>query len=99
MPCGKDQGRGGRRGREGRSAQQTGQGSHGKKTKRPKQYHPHNPNFTHGQVTIYLLEAIALKSLDYAQDMIRRVRNLANVDFEALRGTQTVYKPGKTTRV
>ncbi|CAJ1964165.1 unnamed protein product [Cylindrotheca closterium] len=73
----------------------SGRGSHSKKADRPKQYHPHNPDFTHEQVTIYLLEAIALKSLDYAQDMIWSVRNMAHVDFKALRGTQTVYKPGK----
>ncbi|CAJ1952045.1 unnamed protein product [Cylindrotheca closterium] len=95
MPGRRNQGRGGRGGRGGRSAQQTGRGSHGKKADRPKQYHPHNTDFTHEQVTIYLLEAIALKSLDYAQDMIWSVRNMAHVDFEALRGTQTVYKPGK----
>ncbi|CAJ1960252.1 unnamed protein product, partial [Cylindrotheca closterium] len=96
MPGRRNQGRGGRGGRGGRSAQQTGRGSHGKKADRPKQYHPHNPDFTHEQVTIYLVEAIALKSLDYTQDMIWSVRNMARVDFEALRGTQTVYKPGKT---
>ncbi|CAJ1926863.1 unnamed protein product [Cylindrotheca closterium] len=95
MPGRRNQGRGGQGGCGGRSAQQTGRGSHGKKADRPKQYYPHNPDFTHEQVTIYLLKAIALKSLDYAQDMIWSVRNMAHVDFEALRGTQTVYKPGK----
>ncbi|CAJ1946082.1 unnamed protein product [Cylindrotheca closterium] len=68
MPGRRNQGRGGQGGRGGRSAQQTGRGSQGKKAKQKRQYHPHNLEFTHGQVTVYLLEAIALKSLDYTQD-------------------------------
>ncbi|CAJ1970103.1 unnamed protein product [Cylindrotheca closterium] len=95
MPGGRHQGRSGRGGHGRRSIQQTGRGSQGKKTERKKQYHPHNPEYTHGQVTVYLLEAIALKGLDYAQDAIASVQNMAHVDFDALRGSQTVSKPEK----